>query len=208
MSLNLKMDVVKRKRNLRKRKEQISNKSEVESRNESRSSIKWSNRDKRILLEALKKYGSENITAISNTLLHIPPEAIKSKIAEYSGMAEELQENELLNNWLNCGSYKPGDSLIPEALLFIQLFENHPSPSEVEGYDFKAIYKFLYHSCLEQTSFFDLSRKDRNMLCSSLSKVENKSWPKCQKELWEYVGRAYNRINIKKVYPGKNVHSW
>ncbi|XP_076171900.1 uncharacterized protein LOC143148939 isoform X2 [Ptiloglossa arizonensis] len=127
------MDVGKKKRNLQKKKQQESNKSESSS--EFKSNIEWNNNDKRILLEALKKYGSENVPAISNMLLHIPPQVIKAKISEYSVMAKDLYENELLNKWLKCGLYKPGDSLIPEALLFIQLFENHPPPSELEGCD-------------------------------------------------------------------------
>ncbi|XP_076621035.1 uncharacterized protein LOC143341762 [Colletes latitarsis] len=198
----------KKKRNLRKQKQQENNTSVVESSNESKVHATWSNNDKRILLEALKKYGSENISAISTMLPHILPKAIELKITEYSMMAKDLQEHEFLDKWLNCGSYESGDSIIPEALLFIQLLENHPSPSEVGGYDFRAIYKFLYRSCLERSSFFDLSQKDRDMLCSSMSKVENISWPKCQKDLWDYVGRAYNRMNMKKVYPGKNSHSF
>ncbi|XP_043251713.1 uncharacterized protein LOC122396979 [Colletes gigas] len=197
----------KKRRNLRKQKQQEKNTSVAESGNESKAHATWSNSDKKILLEALKQYGPENISAISNMLPHIAPEAIELKITEYSTMAKELHDHEFLDKWLNCGSYEPGDSIIPEALLFIQLLENHPSPSEVEGYDFRAIYKFLYSSCLERPSFFDLSQKDRDMLCSTMSKIENTSWPKCQKGLWDYVGRAYNRMNIKKVYPGKNSHS-
>ncbi|CAK9816519.1 hypothetical protein ANTPLA_LOCUS9000 [Anthophora plagiata] len=202
------MDVFKEHKAVQKNEQQKSDNNKSESNNyESVSNIKWNNKDKKILLEALKKYGSENIEAISKMLPNIPSQVIKSKISEYSLMAEHLCENELLNNWLKCGLYHPGDSLIPQALLFIQLFEEHPRPSEAEGYDIRAIYNFLYRSCFEQLSYFDLSSKDRDLLCFLLSKVEQKLWPQCQSDIWQYIGRVYNKRNIKKVYPGKNGHS-
>ncbi|KAF3429383.1 hypothetical protein E2986_03183 [Frieseomelitta varia] len=164
---------------------------------------KWTNSDKKILLEGLKKYGSENIEAISKMLPNITFEDIEWKIAEYSEMAEYLYEHKLINNWISCGLFESGDSLVPEALLFIHLFEKHPSPSETEGFDFRAIYSFLYRSCLEPVSYFDLSPKDRDLLCILLSRLEHKIWPKQQKDIWEYVGNTYNKRYIKKVYPGK-----
>ncbi|KAK9294295.1 hypothetical protein QLX08_011047 [Tetragonisca angustula] len=170
---------------------------------EPKSNTKWTNNDKKILLEGLKKYGSENIEAISEMLPNITFEDIRWKIAEYSEMAEHLYEHKLINNWINCGLFESGDSLVPEALLFIHLFEKHPSPSETEGFDFRAIYNFLYRSCLEPVSYFDLSPKDRDLLCILLSRLEHKIWPKQQKDIWEYVGNTYNKRNIKKVYPGK-----
>ncbi|XP_033347194.1 uncharacterized protein LOC117232127 [Bombus vosnesenskii] len=165
----------------------------------------WTNNDKKILLEGLKKYGAENVEAISKMLPNMSFEDIKWKIAEYSEMAEYLYEHELINNWMNCGMFEPGDSLIPEALLFIHLFEKHPSPSEAEGFNFRAIYNFLYRSCLGPVSYFDLSPKDRDLLCILLSRLERKIWPKCEKDIWEYVGNTYNKRHIKKVYPGKRV---
>lgn len=137
MQLYVKMDNAKRKKNSKtQKKQQDQNKTEL-NRNEFESNIEWSTKDKKILLEALKKYGSEDISAISKMLPNISPENIKSKISEYSQMAEG--EDELLNKWLKCGLYEPRDSLIPEALLFIQLFEDHPPPSE-SGYDFRYTY--------------------------------------------------------------------
>ncbi|KZC09422.1 hypothetical protein WN55_11165 [Dufourea novaeangliae] len=140
-------------------------------------------------------------------LPHLSPEDIKLKIFEYSKMAKSLYENELLNKWSSCGLYKLGDSILPEVLLFIHLFEDHPPPYEADGHDFRAIYEFLYRSCFEQTSYFDLPKKDMNLLCSTLIKIENKVWPYCQKDIWEYLGKVYKRRNIKKVYPGKNTQS-
>lgn len=233
----------KRRRNVRKREPEDSDKSDAESANEFEPCVEWDSHDKTVLLDALNKYGSKDIAAISKMLPNMPAEAIRSKISEYSTIAERLYENELIDKWTECGLYKPGDSVVPEALLCIGLFEDHPSPSEAGGYDFRyvfylmllishpryitvqivfagtlssntimlryfrAIYKFLYRSCFERTSFFDLSEKDRNLLCSCLSKIEKKVWPACQKEIWEYVGRVYNKRNIKKVYAAKNVHS-
>ncbi|XP_034184447.2 uncharacterized protein LOC117606269 [Osmia lignaria lignaria] len=192
------MDNTKRKKNSKTQKKQQDQNKEFES------NMEWSTKDKKILLEALKKYGSEDISALSRMLPNISPKNIKSKISEYSQMAEG--EVELLNKWLKCGLYEPRDSLLPEALLFIQLFEDHPPPSE-SGYDFRAIYNFLYRSCVEEPPFFDLSSNDTDILYSLLSKIEQKSWPKHQKHLWEYVGRIYNKRNIKRVYPGKNIRS-
>lgn len=71
----------------------------------------------------------------------------------------------------------------------------------------RAIYNFLHRSCLERTSLLDLSEQDRALLCTVLTNIEHKVWPQCQKDIWEYVGRVYNKSYIKKVYPGKNVHS-
>lgn len=111
--------------------------SENEVKTESESNVEWSDNDKRILLEALKTHGSKNILVISKMLPNIPPHLIRLKIAEYSKIAEDKYEHELLNKWLGSGVYEPGDSLVPEALLCIALFEDHPPPSEAEGYDFK-----------------------------------------------------------------------
>ena len=111
---------------------------------EPKSNTKWTNNDKKILLEGLKKYGSENIEAISEMLPNITFEDIRWKIAEYSEMAEHLYEHKLINNWINCGLFESGDSLVPEALLFIHLFEKHPSPSETEGFDFRYMNCLIY----------------------------------------------------------------
>ncbi|XP_017755707.1 PREDICTED: uncharacterized protein LOC108547625 [Eufriesea mexicana] len=149
------MDVVKKIKTVKEIEKPKSNISETKSNsNESKLNRKWSNKDKRMLLKALQKYGSENIE----------------------------------DEWLNCGLYKPGDSFIPEALLL-------------------AIYKYLYRSCFEQPSYFDLSPKDRDLLCFLLSKVEQKVWPQCKTDIWEYIGKVYNKRNIKRVYPGKKGYS-
>ncbi|XP_043795105.1 uncharacterized protein LOC122716262 isoform X1 [Apis laboriosa] len=201
------MDVIKKKKIIQKIEKNTNDNSEPESsNNELKSNTKWNIKDKKILLEALQKYGSENIEAISKMLPNISLEDIKSTISKYSEIAKNLYEDELLNKWLKCGLYQPEDSLIPEALLFIQLFENHPSPSELEGYDIRSIYNFLYRSCFGQSSYFDLSPKDRDLLCFLISKIEQKVWPKCKTDIWEYVGKVYNKRNIKKVYPGKKGH--
>lgn len=139
------MDVVKKKKTIQKIEKNTNNNSEPESSsNELKLNTKWNIKDKKILLEALQKYGSENIDAISKMLPNISLEDIKSTISKYSEIAKNLYEEELLNKWLKCGLYQPEDSLIPEALLFIQLFENHPSPSELEGYDIRYVYMCVY----------------------------------------------------------------
>ncbi|XP_003704865.1 uncharacterized protein LOC100882043 [Megachile rotundata] len=198
------MNISKTKKNIKNNKRQQKKNNTETNEDELESNVKWNTKDKKTLLEALRKYGPDNIAALSEMLPHISPEHIESKIAEYSLIAES--EDQLLNKWLNCGLYHPGDSLVPEALLFIQLFEDHPPPSEL-GYDLRAIYNFLYRSCSEEPPFFELSTEDMNILYSLLSKIEEKSWPKYQKHLLEYVGSIYNKRHIRKVYPGKNTYS-
>ncbi|XP_076284555.1 uncharacterized protein LOC143211034 isoform X1 [Lasioglossum baleicum] len=190
---------VKRQDSLRKNKKRKVHQIKEESKQS------WSNTDKRTLLEALKKYGDENILAISEMLPHISPVNIKLKISEYSDLASISQENEL-DKWLNYGIYEPGDSLIPEALLFISLFEGQPSPVDADGYDFRAIYNFLYHLCLEESPS-DLSENDLSLLCSSLSNIEDRVWPNQKKDILAHAGRANSKMNIKKVYQGKTTHS-
>ncbi|XP_076382248.1 uncharacterized protein LOC143260497 [Megalopta genalis] len=193
-----------RRKRLQKNKRQKSNQSEKEYKEKQKHD--WSNMDKQRLLEALKKHGAENINAISEMLPHVSSENITLKIQEYSNLANNSPENESLCKWLDSGIYEPGDSLIPEALLFILLFEDHPSPIEAAGYDFRAIYDFLYRSCLEETSS-DLSGKDLNLLCSFLSTIENRVWPKHERDILAYVGRTCGKMKVKKVYPGKTTHS-
>lgn len=175
------------------------------SKDESKPKINWSNNDKEILLAALEKYGSENIQAISKMLPKISPREIKSKILEYSEIAADLENHQCLDNWLKL--YQPGDSMIPEALLFISLFEEHPPPSKLEGHDIGAIYNFLYRSCYEETSLCDLSPKDRNLLFLLMAKVQQKVWPKCQAELLQYVSKMSTAKKKRRVYPGKNERS-
>ncbi|CAL7940114.1 unnamed protein product [Xylocopa violacea] len=198
------MNVVKKKESVKKVAEE---KSEAGCSTDVKKKNKWNSKNKKILLEALKRYGPENIEAISKMLPSISSQDIKLKISEYSEEARKLYEDELLNKWLNCGLYKSEDSLIPEALLFIYLFEDHPPPSEMDGYNIKAIYNFLYDSCYQRTSYLDLSAKDRELLCFLLSRIERRVWPECQQEMMEYIGTVYNKRNIKKVYPGKGGHS-
>ncbi|XP_017882267.1 uncharacterized protein LOC108626215 [Ceratina calcarata] len=195
----------KRKTTLSSQKQKTPDIEATSSKDESKSKINWSKNDKEVLLEALEKYGSENIQAISKMLPRIPPREIKSKILEYSKIAANLENNQCLDKWLKL--YQPGDSMIPEALLFISLFEEHPPPSELEGHDIRAIYNFLYRCCYEEPSLFDLSQKDRNFLLLLMVKVQQKIWPKCQGELLQYVSKISSAKKIRRVYPGKSEHS-
>lgn len=194
------------KRNERSKKAAIKNNENSEKLkagvSKTQPTVAWTTENKRTLLKALRQHGHEDINGISKMLPKIPPEEIKSKIQKYSVMSEYLCEDELIDNWLKCGLYKPGDSPLPTALRFIQLFEDHPSVAE-SGHDFRAIYNFLYHVCLEQPSFPDLPRDSKNLLFDLLSKVEEKHWPKSQTEIWEYLGKVYKKRNISKAYPGK-----
>lgn len=154
------MNIAQENRNIQKGKPQKTYSNEAKRiAGESKSKIKWATKDKEILLQALKKYGSKNIEAISKLLPNIASQEIKTKISEYSELAKLLYEDELLNKWLNCGLYKPGDSLIPQALLFIQLFENQPSTSESDGYDFRYV-----HNCSNVSIIIYLQSKINNYL--------------------------------------------
>ncbi|XP_066590269.1 uncharacterized protein [Prorops nasuta] len=161
----------------------------------------WSKRNKLMLLKGVKKYGHTNIAEISKLIPDKSPECIKAMINKYIALARvtnEKNENHY-KRWLNPELFPPTETVIPQALLYIYLFEKYPKDPK---YDYRQIYYFLYQIMLGNPPI-DLPLKQRKILYNLLSEITSEIWPKCQSEIVDYVGNLYKKLRAKRVYPGK-----
>lgn len=100
----------------------------------------WSTADKRALLNALQKHGHMDIKKLSEALPHKSPKAIKNMIVSTMTAARrstKTGQTPPIDMWLEQASSDETNALIPQALLFISLFERHPPPELCDGCDLR-----------------------------------------------------------------------
>ncbi|KAG7211287.1 hypothetical protein KM043_010589 [Ampulex compressa] len=168
----------------------------------------WPDCIKIAFLRALKKYGHKNVRLLSKELPGVPTKDIRAMINKYQTISRFVikEKQSPLSQWLLCGLFKPEESVLPQALLYICLFEKHPTPLECKNCDFRAIYNFLY--CLSSGQTLpNLSPATERVLYGLLSDIMNQVWPASQKEIFDYLGNIYNRRKIQRVYSGKRKQS-
>ena len=100
---------------------------------------RWTESEKRLLLKGLKKYGSNNPMKIKLLLPNKTISSIQQMIRKYEAIAElgKKAVNSPLDVWIRSGLFSGDNTMIPEALLFINKFEDHPPPEETAGFDLK-----------------------------------------------------------------------
>lgn len=99
----------------------------------------WTIEDKTNLLAALRKYGHTDINSIATMIPGKTKPAIKIMIHKTMRNAKPLSHsrNFALDSWLKSKMFLDKTSPIPEALKYIALIEDHPSPEESGGFDFR-----------------------------------------------------------------------
>lgn len=100
---------------------------------------RWTEYEKKVLLRGLREHGSEDIESLQSLLPNKTCISIVRMIRKYQAIAElgKKNINSPLDIWLRSGLFEDRDSMIPEALLFIHLFEKHPPIEETAGFDVK-----------------------------------------------------------------------
>ncbi|XP_043477028.1 uncharacterized protein LOC122508024 [Leptopilina heterotoma] len=110
----------------------------------------WTIDEKKKLLELMKYHGHTNYDRIALEFPNKSSLGIKAKINKYLALSKTLKPGSLdpLDFWLYSFFQPEDDSLISRALLFIQLFENHPESDESNGIEFDTIYGLLHRLTL------------------------------------------------------------
>lgn len=104
-------------------------------------SIPWTEKEKKTLLIALKKFGYTDIQNISNELPSKSKPALRIMINKLRLAAKKCtsrRENQI-DMWLDSGLFNEHDTVIPQILKFISIFENHPSLDKSPGCNFKYV---------------------------------------------------------------------
>lgn len=169
---------------------------------------KWSSGEKKRLLWAMERYGSEDVNGISSHFPGVPVSSIKRLIRVYRVTADYMYEDKLIDEWLGCGLYRAGDKPVSEALRLIELFEDRPAGFP-DRQNFREIYRFLGKilsdddETTQATRIPSLSPADLRLILGLLKKLENRSWPNFQGKLFDYLSKMYKRRNIRWDYQGK-----
>ena len=113
----------------------------------------WSKTERETLLNLLKAEGHTNYERIAQGLPNKSVSAVRSMINKYAVLAKSLKPGivDPLDYWLHSYFSSETEKIIPQALLFIRLFEDHPTIEETNGVDIGAIYEFIYRSILGQS---------------------------------------------------------
>lgn len=100
---------------------------------------RWTETEKKTLLKGLQTYGSDDICALEKVLPNKSSIAIRQMIEKYRALADlgKKDVNSPLDIWLRSGLFNEEHKQVPEALLFISLFEDHPPPEETAGFDLR-----------------------------------------------------------------------
>lgn len=139
---------------------------------------RWTEQEKRILLRALKKHGSQNVHKLKFYLPNKSTHSIAQMIRKYQTIAE-MGKKEVcspLDVWLRSGIFSKENTMAAEALLFIYLFEDHPSPQETAGFDIR--YRLL---SIVKDTYYRLHDFIYKSMYSCLGKLIN-SYTKLQKD--------------------------
>ncbi|XP_008551961.1 uncharacterized protein LOC103574322 [Microplitis demolitor] len=167
----------------------------------------WDQQEKSILLRALKKYGYTDIDNIAKEFPYKSLAAVRTMInklhlaAKKNSTVKKVQ----LDEWLNSGFFDSTDTMIPEAFKFISIFENHPTPEQSAGCDFRSLYDLLHRTTLGQPPV-DITQMTVETLFYVLNKITHDIWPSCEKQVCEYVERL-EQIRTRKVYSNSRVKS-
>ncbi|XP_012287424.1 uncharacterized protein LOC105703534 isoform X4 [Orussus abietinus] len=94
------------------------------------------------------------------------------------------------------------DSIIPQALKLIQLFEKHPPSEKCAGCDFSEAYKFLYDLTVGNNST-DCPSATKEMIYCVIARIKRDIWPSTNKQILDQLCRLDSKTKAVKVYPGK-----
>lgn len=159
----------------------------------------WSEADKRVLLSGLKKHGHTDIKSLAKILPNKSPAAIKAMITSLMLAARRsTKENKIppIDMWLAQSSIDETNSLIPQALSFISMFERHPRPEECGGCDLRAAYDYIYRMT-EGHPMVAMPTKTRRIVYRVISKTVSKLRLKSPETLLMLINNLYKSTSRK-----------
>ncbi|KAK2580511.1 hypothetical protein KPH14_006246 [Odynerus spinipes] len=166
----------------------------------------WSKREKLRLLKALKIHGHTDINKVTNMVATKSQKDVEVMINKLMVQSQAIKSNTnpIINEWLECESIKKTikkKSLIRQVLLFIYLFEKHPTSTDGKC-DYRAIYHFIYKLfCGCEAP--ELSKENQKLLYEVLSEVIEQTVSKPQKDIIITLEKLLDKKAGMRTYPGK-----
>ena len=165
----------------------------------------WSKSEKEMLLHILKTDGHTNLNRIAAAIPNKSIGAIKSVINKYIVRARSLKPNiaDPLDFWIHSYYSPENEDLISKALMFIRLFEDHPTPEEINGVDIKLIYEFLHRSTLGHGPG-EIPPETLKAIENELTLISNNLTTVSEKEVFMYLSTLITRQKPARDYSRKN----
>ncbi|XP_034950194.1 uncharacterized protein [Chelonus insularis] len=166
---------------------------------------KWDEDEKTTLLSALQKYGYTDIDNIAKEFPHKTKAAVRAMINKLYAIAQKSNttQSDHIDAWLESEYFSNTNTMIPEALRFISLFEDHPPPEDSAGCDFKALYDLLHRATLGQP-FINSTPMTLETIFYILKQITEEVWPKCEEEVDLYLENLLQQ-KTRKVYGPKKM---
>ncbi|KAK0180735.1 hypothetical protein PV327_003089 [Microctonus hyperodae] len=165
--------------------------------------IAWTEKEKKTLLAALKKFGYTDIQNISNELPSKSKSALRIMINKLRLAAKKCtsRRESQIDLWLESGLFDEDDTVIPQILKFISIFENHPSFNENPGCNFKVIYDILSQATRGVLPD-DTSQLECEIISYILNEITHGVWPVHENDICEFVDNL-EKSKAKYCYPPK-----
>ncbi|XP_033227227.1 uncharacterized protein LOC117179481 [Belonocnema kinseyi] len=165
----------------------------------------WSRSEKAMLLQILKTEGHQNLNRIAAAIPNKSLGAIKALLNKYSVQAKAFKSdsNDPLDFWLHSYFSPEDDNLVAKALLFIRLFEEHPTPQELNGVDINSIYEFLHRSTLGHSPG-ELPPEMWKVVDSEVSLISDNVSTPSEREVLTYLSTFSNRQKPHRDYSRKD----
>ncbi|XP_046409725.1 uncharacterized protein LOC124297368 [Neodiprion virginianus] len=161
----------------------------------------WTNDEKVLLLKGLKKYGHKDISSIAKLVPSKSPVAVKTMILNTMMAARRSTKpgrTPPINMWLERTSLDDTNSLIPQALQFISLFERHPAAANCGGCDLRAAYDYVSRMTRNQPTA-ELSTNTRRIIFKAISKTVSKMRLSSPESLFQAINNV-NKTALQKDY--------
>ncbi|XP_071648925.1 uncharacterized protein [Temnothorax longispinosus] len=161
-----------------------------------------------MILNALFRHGCQDLPF--NVIPGMSMKEYHSKMESALELTETAVKNKpSIVDWLRSGLFEEDECNVPLALLFIALYEQHPSPEDdredVEC-NFRELYQFL-HKVTTNQPVPHLSRNSANVLYKLLSELMEEVWPNMQPSLLNFLSEThiYSRSAVRRTYSGKRM---
>lgn len=165
----------------------------------------WSQSEKEMLLQILKTEGHQNLNRIAARMPNKSTGAIKALLNKYSVQAKAFKSdtNDPLDFWLHSYFSPDDENLVAKALLFIRLFEEHPTPQELNGVDINSIYDFFHRSTLGH-NLGELPPEMWKVIDSEVTLISDNVTTTSEREVLTYLSTFTTRQKPDRDYSRKN----
>ncbi|XP_020709193.2 uncharacterized protein LOC105688161 [Athalia rosae] len=164
-------------------------------------STSWTEDEKLVLLDSLKKYGHTNIASIASTLPTKSLAAVRSMInVTMQSVRRDMQQinKSPIDQWLDKTCMDDTNQVISKALLYISMFGNHPCPKDADGFNFRDAYNFLYRMTCGD-AVVTLPPATRKRIYAIISKVVSKLRLRPTRKLLQSINHRQQHFNSHKV---------